>query len=66
MKKRYKLLNSQGKIMILQWVTKGVLFGPCWESMMVFDENEENLKRCKQIVRLINECDMHTNHPNND
>ncbi|WP_304647417.1 hypothetical protein [uncultured Duncaniella sp.] len=66
MKKRFKLIDRHGKVNILQWVTDGVLFGPNWESMASFDSNKSNLERCKTIIRLMNECDKHTDHPNDD
>lgn len=66
MKKRYKLLEKNGKVHILHWVTDGVLFGPDWESIATFDKQDSNLERCKTIIRLMNECDKHTDHPNDD
>ncbi len=66
MKKNYKRTENQGKIHILHWETDGVLFGPCWASIAVFENTHKNLERCKTIVRLMNECDKHTDHPDND
>lgn len=66
MKKRYKLLKSEKYVFILRWVADGKLFGPDWEESCKFDLNDENLKRCKTLVRLMNECDKHTNHHNDD
>jgi hypothetical protein len=42
MKKRYKLLEKNGKVHILHWVTDGVLFGPDWESIATFDKQDSN------------------------
>lgn len=57
MKKRYKLLNRGGKIHILHWETDGRLFGPGWECIAAFDGSDSNLKRCREIIRLMNESD---------
>ena len=64
MKKRYKLLKSGKCVFILRWVADGKLFGPDWEESGRFDNNAGNIERCKAIIRLMNECDRHTNHPN--
>ncbi len=67
MKKRFKLLNDKrGRILLLKWETDGVLFGPDWGCIAAFDNTDNNLERCKTIIRLMNECDKHTDHPNND
>lgn len=66
MKKRFKLLNRDCKIHILHWKSDGVLFGPQWESIISFDDRDNNLDRCKSIIRMLNECDRHTNHTNED
>lgn len=66
MKKRFKLRDRHGKIHILQWVTDGVLFGPNWESVASFESNESNMTRCKTIVQLMNKCDKHTSHHEDD
>ena len=39
------------------------LFGPKMESIATFDNNDGNLERVKQIVKQLNECDRHTEHP---
>lgn len=39
------------------------LFGPQLESIAVFDNRDGNLERVKQIVKQLNECDRHTEHP---
>lgn len=64
MKKRFKLRKKSGKIFILRWQSEGVLFGPQWEGIITFDNVDNNIDRCKAIVRLMNECDQHTNYPN--
>ena len=61
MKKQYKLLNKNGTIYLLRWAVKGGLFGPRWESLACFDNRNGNIERRKTIVRLMNECDKHTN-----
>lgn len=61
MKKQYKRLSSRGKIHVLR-LTVG-LFGEQWESVGCFDDRDGNLDRCVQIVKLLNECDKHTDHP---
>lgn len=66
MKKRYKMLCRSGKVLILHWETDGKLFGPDWEVIAKFDDNDQNQQRCKTIIRLMNECDKHTDHPNDD
>lgn len=66
MKKRFKLLNRSGKVYILHWSADGKLFGPDWGSVATFDDKDSNLERCKTIIRLMNECDKHTDHPNDD
>ena len=66
MKKRYKLLKSNGSIHILRWASRGVLFGPQWEAIATFDNRDNNIERCKQIVQIMNECDKHTNHTDNN
>lgn len=58
MKKRYKLLDKQGKLRILRWATDGKLFGPDWECMATFDKRNDNMERCKTIIKLMNECDQ--------
>ena len=66
MKKSFKRIENGDKIHILHWETDGVLFGPCWSSIALFDNTMENLERCKTIVKLMNQCDMHTNRPDYD
>lgn len=66
MKKRYKLRVHRMTVYILRWVTEGKIFGPDWEEVGRFDSNPENIRRCKNIIRQMNECDAHTNHPNED
>ncbi|TGG34961.1 hypothetical protein [Duncaniella freteri] len=66
MKKRFKLLNRSGKVHILHWAADGKLFGPDWEAVATFDDKDSNLERCKTIIWLMNECDKHTDHPNDD
>ncbi len=66
MKKRFKLRKQSGKITILRWQSEGVLFGPQWEGITTFDNAENNLERCKAIIRLMNECDEHTNTINDN
>lgn len=62
MKKNYKWLESNGKLYILHWAD-GKLFGSDWECVASFSANAENLKRCKNITKLMNECDKNINHP---
>lgn len=57
MKKRYKLLEKKDYVYILHWETDGMLFGPEWVIVAKFPGNEPNIERCRQIVRLMNECD---------
>lgn len=66
MKKRFKLLNRVGKILILHWSSDGKLFGPDWEAIAAFDDKDSNIERCRTIIRLMNECDKHTNHVEDD
>lgn len=66
MKKRYKLLKQNSKILILHWETDGMLFGPDWVCVASFEKVEANQERVKTIIRLMNECDKHTEHNNND
>lgn len=66
MKKRFKMLNRANKIYILRWTVDGKLFGPDWEEIATFDNQASNVERCKTIIRLLNECDKHTNHPDYD
>lgn len=60
MKKRYKLLEKTAHIYILYWETEGVLFGPEWKIIAKFTKCDSNLERCKSVIRLMNECDRHT------
>lgn len=39
------------------------LFGPKMEPIATFDNNDGNLERVKDIVKQLNECDRHTEHP---
>lgn len=56
---RHKIMGE--KIYILK---NGIgLFGPQLESIAVFDNRDGNLERVKQIVKQLNECDRHTEHP---
>lgn len=56
---RHKIMSE--KIYILK---NGIgLFGPQLESIAVFDNKDGNLERVKQIVKQLNECDRHTEHP---
>lgn len=66
MKKRFKLLNQKGKILILRWDVDGKLFGPDWECVASFENVEANQERVKTIIRLMNECDKHTEQNTND
>ena len=66
MKKRYKLLVKNGKVHILHWETDGVLFGPDWECIAVFDDIDSNIERCQRIIRIMNECDKHKDNSEND
>lgn len=66
MKKRFKLLNRKGKILILRWDVDGRLFGPDWECIASFENVESNQERVKTIIRLMNECDKHTEQNNDD
>lgn len=66
MKKRFKLLNQKGKILILKWEVEGRLFGPDWDCIAAFENVDGNLDRVKTIIRLMNECDKHTEQNNND
>lgn len=66
MKKRYKILNRSGTIHILHWVVDGKLFGPGWETVATFGDTASNIERCKTIIRLMNECDKHTERLEDD
>ena len=66
MKKRFKLLNRKGKILILRWDVDGRLFGPDWECIASFENVESNQERVKTIIRLMNECDKNTEQNNDD
>lgn len=66
MRKAYKRLERNGRIYILHLETEGVLFGPTWSSVASCESNKSNLERYKAIVRLLNECETHTNHHSND
>lgn len=66
MTKRFKHLTKNGKVYLLHFVTDGVLFGSGWRCLASFDETRGNIKRCESITRLLNECDSHTNHPDDD
>lgn len=66
MKKIFKRTCRMGKIHILRWTVDGKLFGPEWDTIAQFDDNGPNSERCTRIVRLLNECDRHTNNPDND
>lgn len=57
MKKRYKLLERKEHVYILHWQTDGMLFGPEWGVIAKFSKNEANLERCREIIRLMNDCD---------
>lgn len=39
------------------------LFGLQMESIAKFDNKDGNLERVKDIVKQLNECDRHTEHP---
>ena len=56
---RHKIIGE--KIYILK--NSIGLFGPQLESIAVFDNRDGNLERVKQIVKQLNECDRHTEHP---
>ncbi len=66
MKKQYKLLSKNGKILILHWAEDGKLFGSDWEHIASFVSTDENKLRCKKIVQLMNECNTLTDHPDDD
>ncbi len=66
MKKRFKLLRRGCRIYILRWVSEGKLFGADWEVIGRFHNDSDNFNRCRQIIRLMNQCDMHTNHHDDD
>lgn len=66
MRKRYKLLVKNGKVHILHWESDGKLFGPEYDCIASFDHKTANVDRCKSIVRLMNECERHTNHQDNE
>ena len=66
MKKRFKLLNQNGRILILRWDIDGKLFGPDWECVASFDNVDSNLERVKKIIGLMNECDNFKEQSNND
>ena len=55
MKKRFKMMKKNGKVYLLQWVAEGKLFGPGWDMITSF--GEQHAERCKQIIKLLNECD---------
>lgn len=61
MKRAFRQKIRDEKIYILK---NGIgLFGPQLESIAVFDNRDGNLERVKQIVKQLNECDRHTEHP---
>lgn len=60
MKKRFKLLIRNGKILMLKWEADGKLFGSDWDCIAAFDNVDTNLERVKTIIRLMNECDKHS------
>ena len=61
MKKRFKLLKRDSRILILRWETDGVLFGPDWQCIASFANAEPHQEeRVNTIVRLLNECDRHS------
>jgi hypothetical protein len=66
MKKRFKMLIRGCNIHLLKWVSDGKLFGPDWEYFATFGNTPENLRRCKGIIRNMNECDTHSNHHEDD
>lgn len=43
-----------------------MLFGPDWVCIASFENAEANHERVKTIIRLMNECDKHTEHNDND
>ncbi len=64
MKKQFKWLAANGRVLVLRR-TIG-LFGEQWECCGNFNDRDGNSGRCKQIVKLLNECDKHTDHPNDN
>ena len=66
MKKRYKLLKRDSRILILHWETDGMLFGHDWICIASFENVEANQERVKTIIRLMNECDNQVGQNNND
>lgn len=55
MKKRFKMISKNDKVYLMKWVADGKLFGPDWEQITSF--GEQHRERCKQIIKLLNECD---------
>lgn len=51
------MLAKSGKLYILRWTVESKVFGPGWDTIADFVENEFNRERCKKIVKLMNECD---------
>ena len=64
MKKNFKWLVSNGHVLLLHR-TVG-LFGEQWEGFGNFDDRDGNAARGKHIIKLLNECDKHTDHPNDN
>ena len=62
MKKNYKWLMKNGKVYLLHR-TVG-LFGEQWECFGSFDNKDCNSERSKTIIKLLNQCDLHTENFN--
>lgn len=61
MKKRFKQKASHGRLFILKAAVG--LFGPQLDVVAAFDDRDGNRERVKSIVKQLNECDRHTEHP---
>lgn len=62
MKKRYKMLVRGEMIYILRWETDGKLFGADWDVSAKFLNTPDNLAMCRQIIKLMNKCDIQNHH----
>lgn len=62
MKRRFKSLVKKDRIYIVRWQMSGALFGPQWEIVADFENNKANKDRCRDIIKLMNECNSHSNH----
>lgn len=53
--KHFKLLQRNGRVYILKYSIG--LFGSQYEPIASFEGQPKNVDRCKQIVKLLNQCD---------